>query len=141
MAVWVDKAVRVHEAEILRLVVSRAAGSESFGDEAVDLFAVFATERKQHLDGLARVADIFGREVPKPGVRKQHERDRVADGEAPAGVAGELRIGREAECREEGYGPRQVGNRKVDEDLSAHEFVLVFCDPRCALLSSPDPVS
>jgi len=130
VAVRIDKAVRVHEAEILRLIVGGATSSKRFGDEAVDLFAAFATEGKQHLDSLAGVADIFGREVPKPNVRRQHEADRVADDEAGAGVAGELRIEREAECREKRDGPRQVGDRKVDEQLSAHDFPL-----RCWWLS------
>jgi hypothetical protein len=122
VAVQVDEAVRVHEAEILRLVVSCTTGSERFGDEAVDLFAAFATEGKQNLDGLAGVADIFRREDPKLGVRRQHEADRFADDEAGAVVAGHFRIERKSECHKEGDGPRKVGDRKVDEQLSAHGF-------------------
>jgi hypothetical protein len=126
VAVWIDEAVCVHEAEILRLVVRRTTGSERFGNQAIDLFAAFATEGKQNLDGLAGVADFFRRENPKLGVRRQHEADRVADDEAGAVIAGHFRIRREAECREEDDGPREVGDWKVDEQLSAHGFPLAW---------------
>lgn len=92
MAVWVDKAVRIHEAEILRLVVGRAARGERFGDETIDLLTALATEVEQDLDGLARVADGFGRELAKLGVCTQHDRNRVADDDARGTLAGELRV-------------------------------------------------
>src|SRR4026207_1558115 len=85
-AVWVDKAVRIHEAVILRLVVGRAACGDRFGDKTIYLLTALATEGEQNLDGLARIADGFGREVTKPGVRKQHNRNRVADGDARASI-------------------------------------------------------
>ncbi len=92
MAVWVDKAVRIHEAEILRLVVGRAARSERFGDETIYLLTALATEVEQNLDGLARIADGFGCEVTKPSVRTQHNKNRVADDDAPAIFAAKLRV-------------------------------------------------
>ena len=45
VAVRVEEAVRVHEAEILRLVVRRAAGGERSRDESIDLLPVLAGER------------------------------------------------------------------------------------------------
>ena len=92
MAVWVNKTVRIHEAEILRLVVGRAARGDRFGDETIYLLAPLSTEGEQNLDGLARIADGFGREVTKLGVRKQHNRNRVADDDARASVVVELRV-------------------------------------------------
>src|SRR6266508_1660352 len=90
MAVWVDKAVRIHEAVILRLVVGRAAHGDRFGDETIYLLTALATQREQHLGGLARVADGFGREVTKPSVRQQHHKNRVADDDARASVVSAL---------------------------------------------------
>ena len=92
MAVQVDEAVRIHEAEVLRLVVGRTTRGDRFGDETIYLFTALATEAEQNLDGFARVTDGFGREVSEPGVRKQHDRNRVADDDARARVIGELRI-------------------------------------------------
>src|SRR6266536_6342647 len=103
MAVWVDKAVRIHEAVILRLIVGRAARGDRFGDEVIYLLTALATEGEQNLGGLARVADGFGREVTKPSVRKQHNKNRVADDDARASVVGGLRVVRVAECLEEGH--------------------------------------
>src|SRR5262245_58956478 len=102
MAVWVDKAVRIHEAVIFRLVVGRATRGDRSGDEIIDLLTAFATEGEQNLGGLARVADGFGREVTKPGVRKQHDKNRVADDDARASVVGGLRVVGKTECLEEG---------------------------------------
>lgn len=124
MPVRVDEAVGVHEAEILRLVVGAAARGKRLGDEAVDLLAAFATEREQHLDRLARVADLFRREVPELRVRGKHEGNRIADMDARSAVAGERRVHREAKRGEEGRGPLEVGDREVDEDLPAHEYLL-----------------
>ena len=70
MAVWVDKAVRIHEAVILRRVVGRATRDDCSGDEIIYLLTALATECEQNLGGLARIADGFGREVTKPSVRK-----------------------------------------------------------------------
>ena len=92
MAVRVDKAMRVHEAEIFGLIVGRTACGERFGNEAIYLITTLTTEVEQNFDGLARVADGSGREVPKPGVRKQHDRNRVADDDARASVVGELQV-------------------------------------------------
>ena len=44
MAVRVDEAVRVHEAEFFRLVVGGTARGERLGHEVVDLLATLATE-------------------------------------------------------------------------------------------------
>ena len=90
MAIWVNKAVRVHEAVILRLVVGGAARGDRFGDETIYFFTALATERDQNLGGLARIADGFGREITKPSVRKQHNKNRVADDDARAVVVAEL---------------------------------------------------
>lgn len=92
MAVWVDKAVRIHEAVILRIVVGRAARGDRFGDKIIHLLTALATESEQYLDGLARIADGFGREVAKPGVGKQHDKNRVADDDARPSVVGGLRV-------------------------------------------------
>lgn len=92
MAIQVDKAVCVHEAEIFRLVVGRTAGGDGFGNQSIYLIATITTEAEQNFDGFARVADRFGREVTKPGVRKQHDRNRIADDDARCSVVGELRI-------------------------------------------------
>lgn len=92
MAIWVDKAVRIHEAVILRLVVGRATRGDRFGDKAIYLLTALAAEGEQNLGGLARIADGFGREVTKPSVRKQHDKNRVADDDARAIVVAELRV-------------------------------------------------
>ena len=47
MAVRVDKAVRIHEAVVLRLVVGRAARGERFGDETIYLLTALASECEQ----------------------------------------------------------------------------------------------
>jgi hypothetical protein len=126
MAVWVDKAVRIHEAVIFRLVVGRAACGDRFGDKTIYLLTALATEGEQNLDGLARIADGFGREVTKPGVRKQHNRNRVADGDARASIVGGMRVVRVAECLEKGHCLREVGDREVDDYLCADfSFVLL----------------
>jgi hypothetical protein len=44
MTVRVDKAARVHEADIFRLVTGRPASGDSLGDEAVYFFAAFAAQ-------------------------------------------------------------------------------------------------
>lgn len=92
MAVWVDKAVRIHEAVILWLVVGRATRGDRSRNEVIYLLPALATEREQHLDGLACIADVFGREATKPGVRKQHNKNCVADDDARASVVAALRI-------------------------------------------------
>ena len=60
MAGWVNKAVRINEAVVLRLVVGRTTRCDRFGDQIIYLFTALATEAEQNLDGLARVADGFG---------------------------------------------------------------------------------
>jgi len=92
MAVRVDKAVRVHEAQIFRLVVGRTARGERLGNEAIYFIATLALKVEQDFDSLARVADGFGRELLKPGVRGQHHGNRVADDDAPASLIAELRV-------------------------------------------------
>src|SRR4051812_23018884 len=57
MAVRIDKAVRVHEAEILRLVVGRPSRGNRFGDKIIHLFTALAAEVEQNLHRLARIAD------------------------------------------------------------------------------------
>lgn len=101
MAVGIDKAMRIHEAQILRFVVGRAARSQRLGNQVIDLIATLATQADQDLDRLARIADVLGREITKAGVRKQHDKDRVTDDDARARVVGELRIVGKAECLEE----------------------------------------
>src|SRR5262245_39715702 len=91
-AVWVDKAVRIHEAVILRLVVGRAARGDRFGDKTIYLLTALATKSEQNLGGLARIADGLGREIAKSGVRKQHDKNSVADDDTRAGVVAELRV-------------------------------------------------
>ena len=81
MAVEVGKAVRIHESKVLRCV-TRAASSDCFGDEVVDFRTALASKREQHLGSLARIADLFGREIAEPGVCQQHDKDRVADADA-----------------------------------------------------------
>jgi hypothetical protein len=85
--------VGIHEAVILRLVVGRAARGDRFGDETIYLLTALATETKQNLDGLARVANGFWHEVSEPRVRKQHDRNRVADDDARASVSAQI-VGR-----------------------------------------------
>ncbi|WP_178368523.1 hypothetical protein [Rhodanobacter sp. OK091] len=92
MAVWVDKAMRVHEAVIFRLVVDRAARGRRFGNETIDLITTLATEVEQNFDGFARIADGSGREITKPGVRKQHDKNHVAYNDARGSIIGELRV-------------------------------------------------
>jgi hypothetical protein len=53
MAVWVDKAMRVHEAVIFRLVVGRAARGRRFGNETIYLITTLATEVEQNFDGFS----------------------------------------------------------------------------------------
>ena len=44
MTVRADKAVRVHEADIFRLLRGRSANGDGLGDEAVYFFAAFAAQ-------------------------------------------------------------------------------------------------
>lgn len=115
VAVGVDEAVRIHEAEVLRLVVGRAAGGEGPGDEVVDLLAARAAQADQDFHGLGRVADGFGGELAELGMREQHDMDGLADDDAGGGVVGELRVMGEAEGLEEGHRPGQIGDREVEE--------------------------
>ncbi len=128
MAIWVDEAVRVHEAEVLRLVVGRAACGDGLGDELIDLFAALTAEGEQHLDGLARVADGLGGELTKLGVAAQHDRDGVAEDDARSLVAAELGVVVEPEGLEEGQGLRDIGHREVDEELLDHRDLLWDAD-------------
>ena len=120
MAVGVEEAVRVHEAEVLRLVVGRASRSEGLGDESVHLLAALATEVDQDFHGLGRIADGLGGEFAELGMCGQHDGDRLADDDAGASLAGELGIERVAQCLEKGLRLRQVGDREVEEDLFVH---------------------
>ena len=124
MAIWVHKAVRVHEAEVLGLVVSRAACGDGLGDELIDPLPAVTADGVQDLDGLARVADGLGRELPKLGVRPQHDRDGVAEDDACSLVAAELGVVVEPEGLEEGQGLRDIGHREVDEELLDHRDLL-----------------
>ena len=90
MAIWVNKAVRVHEAVILRLVVGGAARGDRFGDETIYFFTALAIVFFLIFGGLGRIAEGFGREITKPSVRKQHNKNRVADDDARAVVVAEL---------------------------------------------------
>src|SRR6476646_10116058 len=94
MAIRVDETVRIHEAQILWVVVGRAACRERLRDEGIDLCGVLATQIEQHLDRLPCVADCFWREGTKLGVRQQHDEDGVAYDDARAVVVTELWVAR-----------------------------------------------
>jgi hypothetical protein len=120
MAVGVDEAVHVHEAKVLRLVVSRATRGEGLGDEGVDLLAALATQVDQHFHCLTRIADRLGGEFAEFWMRREHDGDRLADDNTGAALAAELRIERVAQCLEKGLRLRQIGDREVEEDLFVH---------------------
>ena len=126
MAVQVEKAVRIHEAQVLRLVMRRAARRQRFGDQAIHLLAALARERDQHFNRLARIANLFRREAAKPGVRQQHHMNRVTHHNARASVVAVLRVVCKAKRLEKSQRFRQVGDRQVEKDLSAHGFFLCF---------------
>lgn len=92
MTVWIDETMRVHEAAIFRLVVSRAASGNRFGDKTIHLFTTLASKVEQYLNRLARVANGFGRELTKLIVRAQHNNNRIANNNAPSIVASKLGI-------------------------------------------------
>ncbi len=96
MTVEVDKAMRIHEAEIFRFVVGRTSRSERFRDEIVDFLTAVTTKRDQDLDSLGGVADRFGSELPELGMSRKHDRDGFADDNHRCGAVGELRIMGEA---------------------------------------------
>src|SRR3569623_151417 len=124
MAVRVDETVRVHEAEILRLVVGRAARGKRFGDKTIHLFTALAGKVEQYLNGFTRIANGFGRELTKLIVRAQHNKNRIANNNASSIVTSELGIAWEAECLVDRHRLRQVSDREVDEYLLAHKFPL-----------------
>src|SRR3569832_2176026 len=124
MTIWIDKTVRVHEAEILRLVVGRAARGNRFGDKTIHLFTALAGKVKKYLNGLARIANGVGRELTKLIVRAQHNKNRIANNNASSIVTSDLGIAWEAECLVERHRLRQVSDREVDEYLLAHKFPL-----------------
>src|SRR3569623_710284 len=92
MAVWINETVRVHEAEILRLVAGRAARGKRFGDKTIHLFTALACMGEYYLNGLARIANGFGRELTKLSVRAQHNKNRFANNNASSIVTSELGI-------------------------------------------------
>lgn len=102
VTVWIDKAVRIHEAVILWLVVGRSTCGKRFGDKIIDLLTALATECVQNFSGFAGIADLLGREVAKPVVRQQHDQNRVADDDARARIVASLQVAGKAECIEEG---------------------------------------
>ena len=124
MAVEVEKAVRVHKAQVFHLIVRRAASGQRFGDQAIHLLAALASERDQHFNRLARIANLFGRETAKPGVRQQHHMNRVTHNDARARVVAVLRVVSKAKRFEKSQRFRQIGDRQVEKYLSAHGFFL-----------------
>src|SRR3569623_1737988 len=91
-SVWIDEPVLVHEAEILRLVVSRAARGKRVVVKAIHLFTALACKVEQYLNGLARIAYGFGRELTELIVRAQHDKNRIANNDASSIVTSELGI-------------------------------------------------
>lgn len=120
MAVGVDKAVRIHEAKVFRLVIRCASGGEGLRDEVIHLLATLATEADQDFHRLGRIADGLRREFAELGMRRQHDVDRLADDDARTSVAGHLRIMGETKCLEKGEGPRQIGDGNVESNLFDH---------------------
>ena len=86
MAVWINETMRVHEAEILWFVVGRAACGKRFGDKTIHLFTALAGKVEQYLNGLARIANGFGRELTKLIVRAQHNKNRIANNNASSPI-------------------------------------------------------
>jgi len=79
MAVRVDKAVGVHEAIILRLVVRGGARGQGLRHEIIDLLAALAAQADQYLHRLAGITDGLRSELPEFPVGQQHNGDRLAD--------------------------------------------------------------
>lgn len=77
MPVGIDKAVRIHESQVFRLVVGRASSGEGLRDEIVNFLTALATEAEQGFRFLAGIADGLGSELAKFGVRAQHDVDCV----------------------------------------------------------------
>ena len=92
MAVWVDKTVRIHEAEILRLVVGRAARGERFGDETIYLLTLSQLRVSKTSTALLVSQMAWGVKSRNLACRKQHNRNRVADDDARGSVVDELRV-------------------------------------------------
>ena len=82
MTVGVNKAVRIHESKVFRLVVGRASRGDGLRDDVVDLLAALATEVDQDFHSPGRVADGLGGEFAELGMRAQHHKDRLADNDA-----------------------------------------------------------
>jgi hypothetical protein len=67
VAVGVDKAVRIHESKVLRLVVGRASRGDGLRDEIVHLLTALAIEAEQDLHSLGRIADGLGGKLANLG--------------------------------------------------------------------------
>jgi len=120
MAIEVDKAMGIHESEVLCLVVGRTSRCEGLLDKTVDLLSAFAAEGEQRFDCLRRIADGLGSEFAELRMGRQHDGNRRADDDHRCGVAAELRILGEAKRGEEGPRLRQVGDGDVEAYLVDH---------------------
>lgn len=120
MAVGVDEAVRIHEAEVFRLVVGRASRGDGLRDKFVDLLTALATEVDQDFHRLGGIADGLGSEFAELGMRAEHDENRLADDDARGRIAAELRVERVAQRLEKGHRLRQIGDGQAEEDLLVH---------------------
>ena len=92
MTIRIDKAMRIHESQVLRLVVGGASRGEGFRDQIIDFLAAVTTEADQDLHRLGRIANGLGGEFAELRMRQQHDGDCLADDDASGRVATELRI-------------------------------------------------
>ncbi len=124
MTVRVDKAVCVHEPEILRLIVSRTTSRKGFGNQFIYLFAAPTAKIYQDFNGLTGIADGFGRELTELGVGTQHDKNCITDNDARSGVVAELLVVDESKRLEEANRPLEVSDREVEENLVDHANLL-----------------
>src|SRR4051812_42896553 len=92
MAVRIEKAMRVHEAKVFRLVVGRAACGERLRDETIHLLPAAAAEVEQGFDGFRRIANGLRSEFTELGVCRKYDGNRLTDDDHRPGVAGNLGI-------------------------------------------------
>lgn len=120
VAIGIEEAVLIHEAEIFGGFDGGTSGLNGFSNEVVHFVPAGAGEAVEDFEELGGVADGAWGEGGESGLCGEHELDGVADGDADVVFAAERLVAGEAEGEVEGLGFGDVLGGHVDEDLAGH---------------------
>src|SRR5262245_20031877 len=90
VAIEILEAMRIHEAMILRLVVSTATGPNCLANHLINLLPVIAGQSHQHFRTLGSIANGLRRKALELCLGKQHGKYIFADHHAGGGLIGKL---------------------------------------------------